>query len=304
MSNNSSKLTKEEIIEFPPIEEYKKKLAKLFSTDLSHLNQREIHDFYFDHAIILPNLISYQVPSHFNLVKYFRVRLNIDESIENIHLSRTFSYPPQSICSQNGRANIKNQSVFYCSNFPEAAIIESKPKEGDIAYLSIWKTAARSTVRFNVCLPPILKQKNGFNQMAYEMWQTAKNLYSNESKELYQHLLELNKYIVNCYINEKSPYTLSSWLSDQILYREGWRDAIIYPSIASIQKYCNVAFHPNSVDQHLIIEKVFRLRINSVNGIQIAFNIGPVGELQNTNIHWREANDNEKRFIEQQFKKI
>src|SRR5690606_29329039 len=103
--------------------------------------------------VLLPQIITYQDPDNFNTHKLFRVRLNIVESREDCSLIQTYSYPPAFVCTENGRANLKGKSVFYCSNDPSAALLEAKPKPGDIAFMSIWKPVVDRKVKFAHCLP-------------------------------------------------------------------------------------------------------------------------------------------------------
>lgn len=101
------------------------------------------------------------IPAHIiNLLKAFRVRLNINETEEDIDLIRTFSYPSPSFCKQNGRANLKNKSVFYCADAFETAFAETKPAAGDIGYLSIWEIDCDRHVNYMGFFPTSVPENN------------------------------------------------------------------------------------------------------------------------------------------------
>lgn len=63
-------------------------------------------------------------------------------------------------------------------------------------------------------------------------------------------------------------------------------DFIVYPSFATNNITCNIAFHPNFVDNHLRLVRVFRFRINDVNKIGGNYSIDKVGKVFWTNIKW------------------
>jgi hypothetical protein len=153
-----------ELERIPDLEIFKNQLTDLFTADKTSLTQEEIKKLYFERAILLPNTVATIPADTINLLKAFRVRLNINENIEDLKLIRTFSYPNPSFCKDNGRANLKNKSVFYCADDFKTAFVETKPKVGDIGYLSIWKITCDRDVHYTAFFPSSMPEKNIWNK--------------------------------------------------------------------------------------------------------------------------------------------
>lgn len=283
----------EDIDHFPDLEKYLEQLEELKKTTPDNTPFKELSDKYFDLAVILPQIIAYQKPANFNSLKLFRVRLNIDENKEDLSLIQTHSYPPSFICSENGRANLKGHSVFYCSNESMAALEESKPKIGDIAYISMWTPMIDRIVKIAHCLPIDLMSSNKWHVMANEAWQFMASYYKEKAPDKHQHFIELNKFISDRFVKEAKPYYLTSWLANEILYGEHWRDLILYPSIASDRNYCNMAIHPNFVNIHLKFEMFLKIEIIDIKNKQIVINRGPIGIVQKNAIRLIKATNKE-----------
>jgi len=285
--------------DYPEFEEYRKRLSSLKLLSPENTTFKELPDKFFDAAVTLPQSSVLISPDNFNKQKFFRVRLNIDKESEILDLIQTYSYPPGIVCKDNGRANLKGKSVFYCSNTPTAALLESKPKNGDIAHISWWEPQATRQIKAGVCLPISLNANNDFVKIADQMWRYANNIYKQEAKEKLKHLMELDRFIAERFVEEKPPYFLTSWFSDTMLFGPFWRDLIIYPSIASNQDYCNMVFHPNTVNQQLKFKKVIEVKINFVDNFRCGFHLGSVGELDKTNLKWTKSDDKEDLLFRQ-----
>ena len=293
-----SRVTEEDLKLFPNIEEYIKDLDSLKNYNFNNLSEREIYDIFYDYARILPTNFGLMNCKKFNKHKFYRVRLkkNIG-SKEDLSLSQTFSFPPTSVCSQNGRANITNKSVFYCSNEPYAAILESKPEIGDEGYLSVWEGKSNKMMKIGICLPFDLPAYNNWNIMAKD---AANNLFKSlpsQAKDKFKHYIKLYKFIADRYILEESPYYLTSMISNELLYGDLWRDFVIYPSVMSNSNYCNMAFHPNSVIDNLKFEKIIQFKIININDKIVELVLGKVGYIFNTKLNWREKTNEEKKIF-------
>lgn len=289
----------EDLDKFPDLNLYLAQLEKLKNVTPDNVPFEKLYDKYFDLAVLLPQIIAYQNPEKFNNHRLFRVRLNINEESEDLSLIQTYSYPPTIICTENGRANIKGRSVFYCSNDPTAALLESRPNIGDIAFVSIWKPIVNRQVKIAHCLPVNLEPSNHWNVMALEAWRYTIDYYTEKAKEKNQHFIELNKFIAERFVNEKKPYYLTSWLSNEILCGKYWRDLILYPSIATNSKYCNMAIHPNFVNNYLKFEQVIRVKIADTSIEQIAFNMARVGKINNNAIEWVKPSDSQEILLKE-----
>jgi hypothetical protein len=66
-------------------------------------------------------------------------------------------------------------------------------------------------------------------------------------------------------------------------------DFIVYPSSISNSKTCNVAFHPNFVEQYLRFDKVITFKIESIQNEKVEYAILEAGTLVGSNIIWRSA---------------
>jgi hypothetical protein len=276
--------------DLPDINTYRENLNKLRHTDLSTATADQIHEAFFKHALFSPTYISVFNQDEFTMPIY-RVRLNVDAGKENVYLNSTFSYPNGYFCRNNGRANIKGRSVFYCSDYAVAALLESKPKNGDSGCLSIWKVKADREVKAAVFLPERLRKTNNWYEHAEALHKFLKSqspLFT-EMKEEQVNLL--NEFVCNQFIYEKEPYPITSWLSDRILYNTSPTDLIIYPSVITNSHFCNMAVHPNFVDAHLRLERLIQFKVDSIKDSKLNYTLGLVGEATNTNILWRQPDE-------------
>jgi hypothetical protein len=285
-----------ELEQFPDVVTYINSLKKLQNLDLSSASLYEIKKAVLEHALFIRHIYGTYKPENFNRLTFYRARLNVKKETDDLELLRTYSYPSPCYCTSNGRANLKGKSVFYCSNQPLTAIKESKPKSGEIGYLSVWKGNTTRNLKIGVCLPPNIKNENEWHGMAKEAHNASKDFSSTYDKDKSRHLLALTNFIAEQFVLETPPYPITSWLSDEMLYGEQWKDFIIYPSVTNESYSCNMAFHPNIADLFLKFEKVIRFRVDECEKDRIAIAIGSVGEINNANIEWRNAKPEELNF--------
>lgn len=225
----------------------------------------------------------------FNEFKFFRVRLNIDKSIENIGIVQTHSFPPTYYCKENGRANVKNTTVFYCSNDPLTAMLEVKPKIGDEGYISLWKPNVKRDVISAICLPTSLPNTNPWNKIASNSHiHLLNSIAQSEQKDKVFHLAYMYDFVAELYRLERPPYHITSMISWELIYGQFIRDFIVYPSIQNNYNTCNMAFHPNFVYNNLILEKIISFKIIDTFNGQIKFNLSEkVGFFVNNKLHWK-----------------
>tara|TARA_R110001632_G_scaffold122673_1_gene235353 strand:+ start:648 stop:1553 length:906 start_codon:yes stop_codon:yes gene_type:complete len=290
----------EDLENFPDFKVFIENLKELENYNFDNHSTREIYDKYFDLATIFPTVFQMLNIKAFNEQRFFRARLGIDRKKEDVSIKQTYSYPPPSVCNENGRGNIKNKSVFYSSNNPNCAMLEVKPKKGDDGYISVWKGNAKKPVKVGILLPYDLPLQNEWNEMARGSFEYLESSLRNEAKEKLKHFMALYKFIPDRFIREKKPYHLTSMISNELLYGDNWRDFIIYPSVAAKTHMCNMAFHPNFVNENLVFEKVIRFFITDIVGERAKFNLGKVGYLENNKMIWRESNEEEFKFFEKE----
>lgn len=288
----------EEPLKYPTIEEYKNNLIKLFNYDFNGLSYQEIYDLYFDHALVLQSLAGYLVSEKINGRELYRVRPTIQiNEFEDLSLIQTFSYPPPSVCKNNGRANIKHKSVFYCTDNITAAIKESNVKENEECYLSFWELNTKRDLKFTSYLPASLPKNNYWGKISY----FYQDYLLNSDKKNLEYKLELRKFITDKFINEESPYHLTSFIANENLYSgESKSDVLIYPSVKTFKDYTNYAFHPNVVNEHLKINKILHVKVKRILETHLEFYVLEIGHLEDDKINWKTPTEQDKENLKTQ----
>ncbi len=277
---------------YPDLASYIKGLNELITIDLTKYSYEEIGRIFYERAILFQQTFGINAVEKFNTRKFYRVRMNIGEE-EDVNLIRTHSYPLAKFCKLNGRANLKGKSVFYCSNIAMTSIIESKPSEGQIGYLSEWQANSNRDVKYGICLPRNLRSENEFDFMAHDIHEFIDKNSVIEAGEKAEHFRFFHRFVAERFVDETEPYSLTSWIANEMLYGEQWRDFILYPSVAHQHQACNMAFHPNSADTLLRFNKVVKFRVVKYDGKILEFSDVSVGQLENAIIRWRKPYENE-----------
>lgn len=294
--NTKDVITEDDFIQYPDIPTFKAKLDELRKIDFTGMDRNKISDVVFSYLTVIPSLSARHTKEQFNTFKFYRVRLNIDDKTEDTRLIRTFSYPPPSVCSSNGRANLKNTSAFYASNSALTSIIESKPKPGDIGYLSFWDGCTVREMKSGILLPRDLTQENEWYVLAKDIYAYAEMKRTKVGVRQNDFFHEALDFVSNLFQIEMPPYSITSWIATELLYGMAWKDFIIYPSVANKAHTVNMVFHPNVVDQCMKFVKVIRFKVNNFNGHNINLSVGKVAEMQHNNIIWRDALKEEMDF--------
>lgn len=275
------------MILFEENRKYQKELYLLRDYNFENLSVKEIKALIDRYLGIYPSTYGIQSPTKFNTYLFYRVRLNIDRNIEDTNLIQTFSYPPASSCRVNGRANLKGKSVFYCSNCSGTSIMESKPKEGEIGYLSVWKGNSDRETRSCMVLPKDLNNENVFRIVADDIYSYVSKYNSSTDPILVERYEIALKFIADLFMYESEPYRITSIFSNEILYDQLNFDYLIYPSVINQYYSCNFAIHPNVVQNYLRFIKVIKFKVNSIANNIYSLSIGKVGELDGPRIKWR-----------------
>jgi hypothetical protein len=270
----------------PDLSTFEQHLHELENLDLSNFTQDQIHDAYFDKAIILPNQ-SITIPNNELNQRYvFRVRLNINENQDDLSLIRTFSYPDPSFCQRNGRANLRNSSVFYCSDIPLTAFLESRSKINEIGYMGKWQLICPRDLTSIAFFPTDMSKKNYWYQTAIKKQQNLileiRKMNSNKDRQLEY----LFSYISKILANEKFPYSLSSWIANKMFYNYNGIDFLVYPSFVLKGDSCNLAFHPNFVEKYFQLSSILKFRITDFKENCATYEVVSVGKPNLTNIEW------------------
>lgn len=291
----------QELDKFPSLEILKQNLKDLFEMDKSLLSLKDIKTALFDKAVILPNSYSPLPAETINLLKVFRVRSEKTINLENedLNLIRTFSYPNPCFCTTNGRANLKGKSVFYCSDNKETALAESNLQIGDAAYLSVWNIKCDREVNSTSFLPTTIPEKNIWYNQALKLQAKAIDHAKQYGGDKSQQLEMVINFFSQTFIKENKPYSITSWISNNLLYEYDFIDFLVYPSYATNNYSCNLAFHPNFVDQFMKLETIFKMVIKEKGNDSITFNITESGTAKRTNIIW---GDIQQDSIDQYFR--
>lgn len=282
-----------EFSQIPEPKVYEKNLNELWElTKKNKYETKELLDLYFDKAISDPVFRYPLNPIDINKLEFFRCRV-IDESKENINLITTFSYPPPAFCTKNGRANIIGNPVFYCTDHPGVAVYESKPGNGAINYISVWKTRFDREIIISPILSQNIPKSNPWSFLASEIIKLKE-----KQKKISELLEPLYDFLNKVFLEETTPYQLSAWLSNYLLYENNILDALLYESVETKSLQCNWAFHPNIVDKYFFLDRVYKFENITFNETTKTF-INPdeianeIGVVTNKNIVWRKFIEND-----------
>lgn len=248
-----------------------------------------IEELYFRKAIALPSFIYPIESDDFNQLEFFRAR-SIDSKREDISLISTFSYPPSDFCEDNGRANIANKPVFYCTDHPVTAIYELRPAVGATVYLSIWKSVIDRAIKVSPLISMEMPESNHWYFLAKEMSEHFNDKITTEDL--------LIKFLCKVFKEETKPYSLSSWIANYLIYKNDKIDGILYESIAGKFLQSNFAFHPNIADQYLRIDRIYKMENIAWSGLEKRY-YNPqkipnqIGELCGKVIIWRDFKESD-----------
>lgn len=228
----------------------------------------------------------------------------------NEKLISEYSYPPNHYVTTFQRANIPYHPVFYCSDNPLTAIMETikgeeRLKNDILYYMSEWETKDEQDIRICPFIFDNVSDDNPYRRLTeinrIKLFETLKEHTEEEKSSMFQIL----SFLSNLFLFENS-YVVSSYLAHINLYADhNYRpDLFIYPSVQNEKKTVNFAFHPNSVVEKLTLRRVFKMRLTQYNEATKAFtvSISWMGENKNGVISWREVNpDNEggRKVIEE-----
>jgi len=148
-------------------------------------------------------------------------------------------------------------------------------------------------MKAGIFLPENLRVENIWHGVADDIYKHAKMEVHKTHPKKFPLFLETLQFISSLYLEEKEPYSLTSWISDQMLHGLSWKDFIVYPSFVNQAYSCNIALHPNVVDKYLEFIKVIRFKYIDRKGCNLVFSTGNFGEIHNTNIEWRKAEPGE-----------
>ena len=276
----------------PDFDVFQNSLNDFLKVDLSNCNDDGIKAVYDKYIRILTFPYVLISKDEFNQNTFYRVRnLPLYSIREDISSISTYSYPLHTICKANGRANKKNTTVFYCSDYASAAMLESRQQKDQMGFLGIWKPRVNREVLISCFLSKILAKGNSMSDTAKQLNEGLLEWTISMGKHKKPQLDLLNDFLFDQFIHEKKPYALTSWISHQMMYtklpNKAQTDGIVYPSIESSLRFCNYAFNPQFADKFLELEQViqFTMEMNSTG--KGSFSMGKIGRPINGKIEWR-----------------
>ncbi|OYX83013.1 MAG: hypothetical protein B7Y83_12910 [Flavobacteriales bacterium 32-34-25] len=284
----------------PDIEKYREDLNFIRNQDLSQMSVNEISKLISEKAIILPTITSTTEIANLGTSLFYRVRIMKHSNISNedMTLIQSFSYPPSITCKENGRANLKKTSVFYCASTGDAAMRESDIEIGSQGFLSVWTIDPQTTLKFGILLSDKLPKENPWKPLVdYLSQEEFQKIHLEREGKYYEHMRELRNFFYDLYMHEAKPYPITSFISNSLLYSRNDLDFISYPCVKRSHRQINFAFHPNSVNLHFKIERVFRFEVTAMDVEGISFNVNGVGYLEKSRIQWRNADESDEHYL-------
>lgn len=225
---------------------------------------------------------------------------------ENIRLDKIkYLYnPPPKFVKSYGRANLKNQSIFYATFSTPIAMKELKPEVGDIYSLSIWKLLnSYDKIRVYPVFEPetdleMHKKFRGSDlfekSRSTELSLMLENFFKSHPKEDKVLIIELMKFVSNCFSKKINPennslYVVNANLANKILNNmfDGKIEAITYPTVQDSTKIENIAIKPTVVREKYALEEVKEYRFIGFKGDRLLSEcLGKSNKFIGGNIIW------------------
>jgi hypothetical protein len=240
----------------------------------------------------------------FEFLQFYRARKDIDEKINPLILSSTYSYPYSYFCKENNRANIANYPVFYAGDNIGTAILETRPGN-DIDYIiTKWKFIPSRNVRFASFFHSNTRIDNKWKHFLDDSEINKENDYRKLFPNKALQINLLTDYWAEKFLFEEPPYKATSHLAHSLIYIMELIDFIVYPSRANNHLSTNFAFHPNFVDKFGSIEHAVGLNLKKKGENIYNFDFNKIAEINFNSINWRQFKDSDYRETVKNFNLI
>ncbi len=280
------------------LENYKVKIESEYLGDIEEYHAR-IEKEFIDKIGILVYLFQ---PSNTNKLtsKIYRLREFSDSM--NVNLISEYSYLPAPLCKSFRRANYPNNPVFYCSPDPKTAILETVPNdfisnEGRRFFMSEWEFRKDEEINITPFFAGNYSHDSYLNGISESLLTNIQNSFPELSELEREVFLEIVVFLSNLFAYENS-YPITSFLAHSHLYSfvsPIRTDVFVYPSVKADTKTINYAIHPNAVDQKMILNRIYAMRILKMeynnNNVKLDYKLERVGLNQNGIIHWHEPDE-------------
>ena len=282
-----------ELEQLPTKRQLKRNLIDLMTIDKRNMSVEDIKQLFFKKAFLFPRGVDSVEQIILNTLVLWRTR-KISEN-EDINIQRTFSYPLS--CSENGRAHLKEQPVFYCANSKATALFESRPIQGEILFLSKWKVTSDRNTSIQYLFPETLPEKNPFHSFSLKRSKEIEIMSANYGRDKEQQLEMITRFMGNAFVKEEKPYCLTSWIGNEILFGNNKADILAYPSISRQLSDINFAIPPSFVNDYLQIDKVYKIIVVGRTHENIKCNIIALADNSNGNLFWRDFEDGDMKLF-------
>jgi len=217
--------------------------------------------------------------------------IDIDGKTHRFKNENEFWNPPSRVCKL-GRCNDKNESIMYCTNDPETALLETKPIKGFIS-LSVFESKGNGGSRAMY-----------IGEKSLSKVETIKHLFKNSKHNPL--LLELDSYLDKLFYSDvtnennylyKISTAITQNLMSNIVYTSGKQQtmqALLYSSVAKNHETFNFVLRPNHAVHIYRLFKIQTLEILENNNSYIKLQLVRIGQpissrnhpLDNPKIKW------------------
>lgn len=201
----------------------------------------------------------------------YRVRRSVD--IKNPELRSEFSYPPVSATTNNLRANLIGNPVFYSSDHPIVALMEyirewENPKNYQrVKYkISVWKLKLSNDLHIASFIPHSMKDVNEFYTLGeFTNEQIRNDLKIVISDDQIDGLRIMKEYFSKLFLRDDKR-AISSYIGHFHIYKNPLGNVVfMYPSLKAMYGKCNYALHPNFVDEYLKLVNVYEMQVENID---------------------------------------
>lgn len=201
----------------------------------------------------------------------FRARKNENDKLFS-KISELW-YPPAEV-TKIGRANCLNNPVFYCSENPNTAIVEMRPKDGDVI------TGIECKIKTSKIYPNVIPV--GIYQLLKQRKDVPKFIFPKEIslRNSYIDSFLYNEFTSDLETNPEKLYINTSIISSRLL-KEPF-EGLAYPSVQFGTNFINFAFLPKAIDRYY---KVNDIKLYYVHKGAFAV-IGSAVILENDFLEW------------------
>ncbi|MBN1253082.1 MAG: RES domain-containing protein [Bacteroidales bacterium] len=230
------------------------------------------------------------------IIERITVNKRVIEKNETIKEVDKLSYPPERCVKKYGRANLKNQSVFYGSFNFMTSIMEMKPDNNDLITISKWKL--KNENEFLITCPMFLNQPTDgtYNERLIKLYNSFINELQRYPSSVADLIYEIHKFYANCFARKiesdnNQGYIFTALLADKIFnqFKDGIVEAILYPSTQENLRTKNIAIKKDLFDRKYEIFETIEKRFISKTDASEKFCFEVLNKsktIKNNLIHW------------------